>query len=51
MDRETAFREFAVLRSPSLMRTAALLTGDHQLAEDLLQVTLTKVYVAWHADP
>lgn len=47
MDRETAFREFAATRSPSLMRLAVLLTGDHQLAEDLLQTTLTKVYVAW----
>ena len=47
MDRETAFREFAVARSTSLMRLAVLLTGDHQLAEDLLQTTLTKVYVSW----
>ena len=47
MDRETAFREFSAVRSTSLMRLAVLLTGDHQLAEDLLQVTLMKVYVAW----
>lgn len=30
-----------------LFRTAYLLTGDYQLAEDLLQTTLTKVYLAW----
>ena len=47
MDTETAFREFAAARSTSLMRLAVLLCGDHQLAEDLLQVTLTKVYLAW----
>ncbi len=47
MDRDTAFREFAQARSTSLMRLAVLLTGDHQLAEDLLQVTLAKVYVSW----
>ncbi len=41
------FREFAVARGRSLRRTAYLLTGDHQHAEDLLQVTLTKVYLAW----
>jgi RNA polymerase sigma-70 factor (ECF subfamily) len=44
---EDEFREFAVARSRSLRRTAYLLTGDHQHAEDLLQTTLTKVYLAW----
>jgi len=47
MAAEDEFREFAVARSRSLRRTAYLLTGDHQHAEDLLQTTLTKVYLAW----
>ena len=33
-----------------MLRTATLLTaGDHHLAEDLVQSTLTKLYVAWPA--
>ena len=47
MAAEDEFRDFAVARSRSLRRTAYLLTGDHQYAEDLLQTTLTKVYLAW----
>ena len=47
MAAEDEFRDFAVARSRSLRRTAYLLTGDHQHAEDLLQTTLTKVYLAW----
>ena len=47
MAAEDEFREFAVARSRSLRRTAYLLTGDHQHAEDLLQATLTKVFLAW----
>ncbi len=30
-----------------LFRTAYLLTGDYQLAEDLLQTTFTKIFLAW----
>ena len=30
-----------------LFRTAYLLTGDYQLAEDLLQTTFTKVLLSW----
>lgn len=47
MAADDEFRDFAVARSRSLRRTAYLLTGDHQHAEDLLQTTLTKVYLAW----
>ena len=37
-------------RRPYLLRTAALLTaGDTHLAEDLVQSTLTKLYLAWPA--
>jgi RNA polymerase sigma-70 factor (sigma-E family) len=44
---EVAFTSFVTAQWPGLLRTAFLLTGDHQLAEDLAQTTLTKVYVAW----
>ncbi len=42
-----AFSEFVAARSPSLFRTAYLMVGDHQLAQDLLQESLIKTYVAW----
>lgn len=41
------FREFVRERSPSLSRHAYLLTGDHQLAEDLLQSALAGTYRHW----
>lgn len=45
--RDEAFTAFVAARSRSLLRTAYLLTGDHGLAEDLLQTALTKTYLAW----
>ncbi|MEV6518653.1 SigE family RNA polymerase sigma factor [Micromonospora chalcea] len=42
-----SFREFVVQRSPALSRTAYLLAGDHQLAEDLLQSALARTYRHW----
>ena len=33
--------------SAALLRTAYLVVGDHQLAQDLLQEALVKAYVAW----
>jgi RNA polymerase sigma-70 factor (sigma-E family) len=44
---EAVFREFVAARSASLFRTALLMVGDHQLAQDLLQESLIKTYVAW----
>ncbi len=45
---ETAtFDEFVTTRSRHLLRVAYLLTGDHALAEDLLQTTLVKSWSAW----
>ena len=41
------FREFVRERSPALSRHAYLLTGDHQLAEDLLQTALANTYRHW----
>lgn len=46
-DAEQEFRDFVAARSPALSRTAYLLTGDHQLAEDLVQTTLFKTAKAW----
>jgi RNA polymerase sigma-70 factor (sigma-E family) len=42
-----AYSEFVAARSGSLFRTACLVIGDHQLAQDLLQESLVRVYVAW----
>ena len=41
------FIEFASAASPRLRRTAFLLCGDWQTAEDLAQTTLAKMFVAW----
>ncbi|MEU4238640.1 SigE family RNA polymerase sigma factor [Actinoplanes sp. NPDC026619] len=47
-ERDEQFHEFVVSRRPHLLHTANLLTaGDTHLAEDLVQATLTKLYVAW----
>jgi RNA polymerase sigma-70 factor (sigma-E family) len=47
MDRYAGFREFVVARGGALSRSAYLLTGDHQLAEDLLQTALARTAVHW----
>ncbi|HET8659582.1 MAG TPA: SigE family RNA polymerase sigma factor [Micromonosporaceae bacterium] len=44
---EDEFREFVAARSAALLRTAYLLAGDWSTAEDLLQIALTKTYLAW----
>ena len=41
------FEAFAAARAGALYRTAWLLTGDHQLAEDLVQESLARVFVRW----
>jgi RNA polymerase sigma-70 factor (sigma-E family) len=46
-DREAAFCDFVTARSAALFRIAYLLVGDHQLAQDLVQESLAKTYVAW----
>mgnify|MGYP002620985780 CR=1 FL=1 len=45
--RDDDFRDFVRARSPALSRTAYLLTGDHDLAQDLLQSALAKTYQHW----
>ena len=42
-----AFHEFVAARSASLLRTAYLVVGDYQLAQDLVQESLVKTYMAW----
>jgi RNA polymerase sigma-70 factor (sigma-E family) len=41
------FREFVVARSPALLRTAWMLTGDGAAAEDLLQSALARTWPHW----
>jgi RNA polymerase sigma-70 factor (sigma-E family) len=43
----TDFDEYVRARTPALIRTAYLLTGDQQRAEDLVQDALIKTYRAW----
>lgn len=43
----SAFSEFVAARSTALFRTAYLVIGDYQLAQDLLQDSLVRAYVAW----
>ena len=47
MTSEREFTEFAVATSPRLRRAAFLLCGDWHTAEDLVQTTMTKVFVSW----
>jgi RNA polymerase sigma-70 factor (sigma-E family) len=44
---ELEFRQYVLARRDMLLREAYLLTGDVHLAEDLVQSTLAKAYVAW----
>jgi RNA polymerase sigma-70 factor (sigma-E family) len=41
------FTEFVQARSTQLYRTAYLLAGSRERAEDLVQTALTKAYAAW----
>jgi DNA-directed RNA polymerase specialized sigma24 family protein len=45
--RYAGFHEFVATRGPALVRTAYLLVGDHQLAEDLVQSALVRVLRHW----
>jgi RNA polymerase sigma-70 factor (sigma-E family) len=46
-DSRENFDAFVVGTSPRLLRTAFLLVGDRNHAEDLLQEVLEKMYVGW----
>ena len=41
------FTELVHAAGPGLYRTAYLMLGDHQLAEDLVQTALAKTYASW----
>jgi RNA polymerase sigma-70 factor (sigma-E family) len=46
-DLERSFEEFVLARQASLFRAPFLLTGDRQLAEDLVQSSLERAYQHW----
>jgi len=46
-DRRAAFDALVAARSPALLRTAYLLTGDYHRAQDLVQTALSRAYVRW----
>jgi RNA polymerase sigma-70 factor (sigma-E family) len=46
-ERDAEFTDYLAARQPSLLRTAYLLTGDRHQAEDVLQTSLAKLYLAW----
>lgn len=51
---EAGFDEFVAARSAALSRTAYLLTGDHHLAQDLVQAALMQAVKHWrriHTSP
>jgi hypothetical protein len=41
------FEVFVRARTPALLRSAFLLTGDQQLAEDLVQSALARTHRSW----
>lgn len=45
------FEEYVAARMPALLRTAYLLTGHHQDAEDLVQTALVKAVPKWGGSP
>lgn len=44
---DVEFADWMAARQGALVRTAYLLTGSQHAAEDLVQTTLTKLYLAW----
>lgn len=47
-DRDDEFRDFVLEERAQLVRAATVLSaGDPHLAEDLVQIALTRIYVAW----
>ena len=45
--RDAEFTDYLHARQPALLRVAYLLTGDRHQAEDVLQTSLAKLYLAW----
>lgn len=48
LSRDAEFEGYVVARQGVHLRTAYLLTGDRQLAEDLVQTAFAKLYLAWN---
>lgn len=48
MDGPAKFDDFVASRSAALSKTAYLLTGDHHLAQDLVQTALARTAAHWH---
>ena len=46
-ERDRAFAEYFAAKSDAMRGTAYLLCGDWHRAEDLVQSTFTKLYLAW----
>src|SRR6478609_461882 len=46
-DAVTDFESWLVAREPALQRLALLLAGDEHSAQDLVQTSLAKLYLAW----
>ncbi|MDP3969360.1 MAG: sigma-70 family RNA polymerase sigma factor [Nocardioides sp.] len=44
---EQAFKEFFVARSAAMRRTAYVMVGDWQVAEDLTQQAMVKIHATW----
>jgi RNA polymerase sigma-70 factor (sigma-E family) len=47
VDHESEYVEYVQARLPTLHRTAYLLCGDRHLADDVVQATITALYVNW----
>ena len=47
-DRDAEFSEYAAARTPWLRKVAFLLCQDWHRADDLVQASLTRLYVHWH---
>lgn len=47
-DRDAGFSDYAAARTPWLRKVAFLLCQDWHRADDLVQISLTRLYVHWH---
>jgi DNA-directed RNA polymerase specialized sigma24 family protein len=47
-DQDADFAEYVSLRGSWLRKLGYLLSGDWHQADDLAQVTITKLYARWH---
>lgn len=47
IEESVTFEQFAVARLPSLLRYAVVLTGDRDLAQDVVQEVLARTQVKW----